>query len=340
MRNELTCVSSRERQRRLQAGRAQHGADEERAEGAVAEPESGAGDRVRKRRAAERRLADRAHAPGRGERPRDRADPAREERERDEEAADEPDRVLERVPERPGGAVADDGHREQEPEEADRDDRRRHREAEEERMHHPQVDPEEEAAPEERRGHAVDPDRRHRDGDRKQDEREVRRRGDDRLERPFPALALDRRARGHARRRPDAHHARAERGVEERRRVVPGPEHEERRGGEEERPDDAEDAGEGAPREDLQVQDEPEAEQPEGVHSLVTSATYASSRVGSREETRPTLAPSSRASSVCVTSRSPSTWTTSTWACSRSSTATARTPSTTRRRSTASSAVP
>ena len=53
-------------------------------------------------------------------------------------------------------------------------------------------------------------------------------------------------------------------------------------------------------RHHLEVQHPAEAEQPErGHHSAVTSATYASSSVGSREATRPTSTPSSSASSGC-----------------------------------------
>ena len=75
---------------------------------------------------------------------------------------------------------------------------------------------EEEAAPGERRDDGVDPDRRGRDRERQEDGDERRRRPDHQLERPLPALPLDRAAGAEQRRRPDPHQPRAEGDVEER----------------------------------------------------------------------------------------------------------------------------
>ena len=138
--------------------------------------------------------------------------------------------------ERPGGAVAREGHGHQEPERADREDRRRDCRGHEQRMLERNVDPEHEPAPEERRDHAVDPDRRGREREGQEHEREVGRRRNEQLERPEPALAVERRPGRHARRRPDAHHRSAKRCVDEGLGIAAGPEHEERDGGEEERP--------------------------------------------------------------------------------------------------------
>ena len=67
---------------------------------------------------------------------------------------------------------------------------------------------------------------------------------------------------------------------------------------------------------------EPDPDDAQRRHSAVTSATYASSSVGSRDETRPTSKPSSSARSGAVSSRSPAVWTRSSCFCSRSSTVT------------------
>ena len=89
-----------------------------------------------------------------------RLHPAGQERDRDQQPGDEPDRVLEHVPDRPAGAEAHDDGRHHEAEQADRDDRRRDREREEQRVLELQRDAEQEAAPEQRRDERVDPDRR------------------------------------------------------------------------------------------------------------------------------------------------------------------------------------
>src|SRR5439155_3224003 len=61
------------------------------------------------RLAADRGLSDPANPPGRGEHPRDRARPAGQEREPEEEAGNEPDRVLEEVRQRVRVPQEDEG---------------------------------------------------------------------------------------------------------------------------------------------------------------------------------------------------------------------------------------
>ena len=210
--------------------------------------------------AARRGVADRVDAPGRREQPRDRPHPAGEQRERDEEAGDQPDGILEQVPERPGGAVAHERDREEKAHRADRDDGRDDREAERDGVLEGQVDAEHVAAEEQRRNHRVEAHRRHRDRHGEQNGREVHRGRDEQLERPVPALALHRRAGRRARRRPDAHHSCPERREDERLAVGSRPEHEERDRREEERPEDAEQPVEGRAHHHLQVEREPAAE--------------------------------------------------------------------------------
>ena len=137
-----------------------------------------------------------------------------------------------------------------------------------------QVDAEDEAAEEERRDQAVDPDRAHRERDREEDEGEVRRGGDERLERPVPPLPLHRAARGRARRRPHAHHRGTEGCVEERLRISARAKHQECDGREEERPDDLEEALEGRAGDRLELEVPAEGDEPERLHSSEeTSAT-------------------------------------------------------------------
>ena len=166
------------------------GVDERRARGTCRGAASGV--------AAERRLADRAHAPGRREDPRDRPHPAREQRQRDEEPADQPDRVLEQVPERPGRAVADERDREQEAAAARSRARSPTIESAEERAgaRCGASMPNSEPAPEQRRRHRVDADRAIASVTGSSTSAKLRRRADEQLERPVPALALQRAARG------------------------------------------------------------------------------------------------------------------------------------------------
>ena len=75
---------------------------------------------------------------------------------------------------------------------------------------------EDQPAPEQRRGQRVEADRGRRDRQRQHDPDERRRHRDRVLERPLPALPLDRAAGAEERRRPDAHHPGADRDEEER----------------------------------------------------------------------------------------------------------------------------
>ncbi len=127
------------------------------------------GDADEQRRAdvtADRGAAHGSHAPGRRERPRDRADPAGEQRERDEHSGDRPDRVLERLRERARGAVENERRGEHEPEHADRENGGRDRDREQQRVLDVQRHPEQEPSPEQRRGDRVDADAGDRDRDR------------------------------------------------------------------------------------------------------------------------------------------------------------------------------
>src|SRR5262249_43101651 len=112
---------SRQRERAAPAGVVEHTVGDEHGDAHVAEPESQAEEQIGQGPAAERRLADRAHAPGWRQHPRDRADPPRQQRQRNEEAADQPDRILEEVPEHPGGPEPHERYGEKEPEAAERE---------------------------------------------------------------------------------------------------------------------------------------------------------------------------------------------------------------------------
>ena len=154
---------------------------------------------------------------------------------------------------------------------------------------------------------------------------EVGGRGDEQLERAVPALALDRAAGGRARRRPDPHHRRRRGRVERATRAAPGAEHEERDRREEERPSDAEQAVERRARHHLQVEEASRSRAPArlvislgderdvGVleRGLARGDATDGDAVELGEQRVRQLA-------------SPAAWTTSTCACSRSSTETAR----------------
>ena len=169
----------------------------------------------------------------------------------------------------------------------------------------------------------VDADRRGRDRQRQDEQDERRRRGDDQLERPLPALPLDRAARAEQRRRPDPVDRRAERRIEERPRLAARLEHVVRDGRDEQRHEHARQQEEDGERQALDVEPDPDQEEARGPHCSPTSATYASSSVGSRAATRPIVVPSSRPSNVCVSS--------SPLATGRAAPATARAPRPTRR---------
>src|SRR5207302_5640067 len=89
-----------------------------------------------------------------------------------------------------------------------------------------------------------------------------------------------------------------------------------------ERVDDVPEPVEGRAHDHLELEQPADGQEAGGAHSA-TSATYASSRVGSRRETRPTSEPFRWPRIACVSSTPGSVCTTSTCACSRSSTATA-----------------
>ena len=101
----------------------------------------------------------------------------------------------------------------------------------------------------------------------------MRRRADDGLERPVPTLPLQRRAGRDARRRPDAHHARPERRVQEGAWIVARPEHEERGRRKEERPEDAEQPVERRAGQHLQLEDPSDRDEAESLHEPVTRLT-------------------------------------------------------------------
>jgi len=129
--------------------------------------------------------------------------------------ADEEDAVLEALREGARLAVQDERAGQDEAQHPHGEDRDWDRKREEQRMLDVQRHPEEEPSPQDRRADRVDAERSDRDRDRGEHEDERRRRGDEQLEDPLPPLPLDRAAGARARRRPDPHHCRPERGVEQ-----------------------------------------------------------------------------------------------------------------------------
>ncbi len=161
-----------------------HALGEQHAEQHVGDAEQHAHPDVGHRRPAGRGLPDRAHPPGWREQPRDRRDPAGQQRQGHEESADQPHRVLGHRSEGPGVAVPRERDSEQEPERSDGQKGRRDGQSQREWIPDREIDPEHDPSPEDRRGHAVDADGRRREADRQDHEREVRGRRDEELERP------------------------------------------------------------------------------------------------------------------------------------------------------------
>ena len=182
------------------------------------------------------------------------ADPAREQRQRDEQAGHEPDRELEQVRECVGVPVEHEGGGENEAEQSEPEDGGRQCDEERDRMGHVERHVEEQPAPEQRRGQRVQADRRGRDRQGHDDEQERRRHGDRVLEHSLPPLPLDRTAGAEQRRRPDPHHPGAKRDVEERSLACAGLEHEVGDRGEDDRLQDRREDVEARQRQVLHVE--------------------------------------------------------------------------------------
>ena len=169
-----------------------------------------------------------------------------------------------------------------------------------------------------------------RDRDRQQDRPEGRRRGDEQLEHRRPSAAAGSRR---PRRRSSIDQMPITVAPSEARAAspapLPAPIHEEGERRVEERPDRGQPSRRRrSERACLTWITQPEAHDAENApHAAVTSWTYASSSVGSREETRPIAVPFSCERIACVSSRPGAVCTISSCFCSCSSTMAARTPS-------------
>src|SRR5262249_3108785 len=158
------------------------------------------------------------------------------------------------------------------------------------------------------------------------------------LERPLPALLLERVGRADHDQRPHEHHRRPERRAQEQPRILLRVEQVVRDRRVEDRPQDDAAQVEGVARKLHEV--DPHPAEKRARHASRTSSTYASSSVGSRAITLPTFVPSSSRSSACTSSGPVADWTSSTCVCSRDSVPTAATPGTSRRRAITSSPTP
>ena len=180
------------------------------------------------------------HAPRQRERPRDRPHPARQEGERNKEAADRPGPdTRSSTPRAMRAMTRRDRH--QEAERADREDRRRDRRRRRRTGARSDRDPGPKR-PRGRRRHAVDPDRQGRERRGRRTSENVTGADNEQLERSEQRSRWSATACRDARRRPDPHDRSAERCVRRGHSDRPLPEHEERDGREEERPEDREDA--------------------------------------------------------------------------------------------------
>ena len=275
---KIRAATSCERERRAHAGRAEQAVERRAtpisdidAPSARQISASGSGG------PADRRLADRAHPPGRREHPRDRAHPAGEQRQRHEEPADEPDRVLEQLRRAPtpcGSGRTSTASRN--PSMPTATIVATTESAEEQRVDDVQRRSRTRAAP---RAASTPCSRarspRSRASSAAGSAQKCVGAADEQLERAVPALPLQRRA-GRRRSSPSRRPSPPRRA--RRRRAScgspPGPEHEERHGREEERPEDREQAVERRAAEDLERgTSQPTREQPGRPHASLTSAT-------------------------------------------------------------------
>ena len=194
-----------------------------------------------------------------------------QDRGREEQPGCDPHRVLEEIRQGVGVPVEHEGRREDEAHQAQREHGRRQRERELPGMHEVQRDAEDDAAPDERRHEGVHAGEGVRERERQVDQRQRRRRADAELEGALPALPLDHPARAEQRRRPDAHHPGAERGVQQRPRTATGLEHVERDRREDDRLHDRREQEEAGRPEHLQVRHEPAADDAERVHASTSA---------------------------------------------------------------------
>ena len=134
-------------------------------------------------------------------------------------------------------------------------------------VHDVEGDPEDEPSPDQRGRERVDPDHGGRERQRGDDEHERGRRRDEHLERPLPALPLDRPARAEQGRRPDPVDGGAERHVEQAPRLVAGLVHVVRDRGHQQRHEDRCEQEEDGVGECLDVEAQPDQEHAQAAHA-------------------------------------------------------------------------